>query len=197
MQSALPGSALPARTLPTLESMLKQAQAANSLGTLAALAPLQSLLSKQSSASSAASSTPLSAHQSLSDPSKLREMEDALSAARADLAAQTQRSVKAEAERDAAAAENSRLRQELDGMREQLQTTASNLAAKSEALQGVKKQVEASRETTAALNHSTSMWSSLFMATNPGFDATKFATLMGTTKGPAGASGDGATPGDE
>jgi septal ring factor EnvC (AmiA/AmiB activator) len=171
----------------SLASLMASTASAPSLGALADLAPhLHAARTSLSSSSIhpsplSGSQTSLSMHQQLSDPTKLRELEDQLARLTSDLQAANLAKVQFESKSVAAEAAAGVLRQELTDTKASLLASEAKLAAKTEAL-AVSKAVAAAKEETASdLRHSTSMWAALHMSKESDFNSGTFQSMMAAT----------------
>jgi len=173
LEVAVPASAQPRN----LADIMRAAKQAPNLGALAHLTQVgggSSLVS-----SSAGATTPLNQYQSLSDPTKLHELEGEVKGLTATLAEARIATVQAESARSLAESESVVLRTALAKAESQLQITSAELQAKTAALVAADSRAEAKNQNMDDLRHSQAMWSSMFMTGAANFDAQRFTQLMG------------------
>jgi hypothetical protein len=173
LEVAVPASAQPRN----LADIMRAAKQAPNLGALSHLTSGGG--SSLVMSSSAGATTPLNQYQSLSDPTKLHELEGEVKGLTATLAEARIATVQAESARSLAESESVVLRTALAKAESQLQITSAELQAKTAALVAADSRAEAKNQNMDDLRHSQAMWSSMFMTGAANFDAQRFTQLMG------------------
>jgi hypothetical protein len=173
LEVAVPASAQPRN----LADIMRAAKQAPNLGALSHLTSGGG--SSLVMSFSAGATTPLNQYQSLSDPTKLHELEGEVKGLTATLAEARIATVQAESARSLAESESVVLRTALAKAESQLQITSAELQAKTAALVAADSRAEAKNQNMDDLRHSQAMWSSMFMTGAANFDAQRFTQLMG------------------